>query len=236
MTPHNEASRGDFAETVLLPGDPLRAEWIAKTFLDDARVVNRLRGETGYTGTFRGIPISVQSTGVGAPSLAIYAHELLDAYRVKTLIRIGSCGGLTEKAALRSLVVSQSVSADSSINRQIFGAFDYAPSADFGLLKLTEERAAALGIPILIGPTVSSDIFYQPDPDQASRWSQRGILAVEMEASVLFTLGALRGIQAGCMLLVSDIVVAGEFIRITDDEMRAAVDQMTELALHTVTA
>jgi len=235
VTPHNEAKRGDYAETVLLPGDPVRAAWIASSFLEDARIVNGLRGESGYTGTFHGVPVSIQSTGMGAPSMAIYAYELLDTYRARTLIRIGSCGALSEQVKLRSLIASQSASADSSINRQIFGPFDYAPSADFGLLKLAEDRAAALKVPLAIGPTASSDIFYHPDVSaRYQTLRQHGALAVDMETAALYTIAARFSARALSICTVVDNLVTGE--ETAEHERQAVFADMVALALDVVAA
>jgi purine-nucleoside phosphorylase len=184
MPIHVRAAPGDYAEAVLLPGDPLRAKYIADTYLDDVAQTNCERGMLGFRGTWEGKPVSVQSTGMGCPSAAIVIEELV-MLGCKKLLRVGTCGGLQ---------------------------------------------------PIHVGPIVSSDVFYNPDGEQYQRWSDRGILAVEMEAAILFTLGALRKVHAGCLLTVSDIVVEGEFKRITDDELRAAVDRMTRVALATVTS
>jgi purine-nucleoside phosphorylase len=235
MTPHNDAERGDYAEAVLLPGDPIRAEWIAENFLKDVRVVNRLRSETGLTGTYVGVPVSVQSTGMGAPSVAIYAHELLDAYRARMLIRIGTCGGLSEKVRLRSLVLSQSASSDSSINRQMFAPFDYAPSADFGLLKIAEERARALGLPYMVGQTVSSEIFYHPDLEARYKTlRQHGALAVDMETATLYTVAARFSARALSICTVVDNIVTGEETH--RSERYALFGDMAKLALETVAA
>ena len=155
---------------------------------------------------------------------------------MKKLLRVGTCGGLQPGLGMGDLIIALSATPADSTALHYVGGEPHAPTADFGLVHEAVHQAKELGKPVRVGPIVSSDIFYQPDPGLAGRWSERGILAVEMEAAVLFTLGALRKIQAGCMLLVSDIVVDGEFVRITDEEMRAAVDQMTELALHVVTA
>jgi DeoD family purine-nucleoside phosphorylase len=235
MPIHVRANPGDYAEACLLPGDPLRAKYIAETFMEDVVQRNGERGMLGYTGTFGGKPVSVQSSGMGCPSAAIVIEELVQL-GVKKLMRVGTCGGLQPGMTMGDLIIALSATAADSTASHYVADEPHAPTADFGLVHEAVHQAKALGKPVRIGPIVSSDIFYQPDPSLAARWSERGILAVEMEAAVLFTLGALRRIQAGCMLLVSDIVVDGEFIRITDDEMRAAVDQMTELALHTVTA
>jgi DeoD family purine-nucleoside phosphorylase len=235
MPIHVRANKGDYAEACLLPGDPLRAQYIAETFLEDVVQRNAERGMLGYTGTFAGRPVSVQSSGMGCPSAAIVIEELVQL-GVTKIMRVGTCGGLQPDLSMGDLVIALSATpADSTSTHYALGE-PHAPTADFGLVHEAVHQAKHLGKPVRVGPVVSSDIFYQPDTGLAGRWSERGILAVEMEAAVLFTLGALRKIQTGCMLIVSDVVVEGEFIRITDEEMRTAVDQMTELALHVVTA
>ncbi len=235
MPIHLRAEPGDYAEAVLLPGDPLRAKYIAETFMDDPRQVNGERGMLGYTGTFNGKPVSVQSTGMGCPMAGIVVEELAQL-GAKRLLRIGTCGGLQPDLALGDLIVALSAVPQDSTASHYVGGEPHAPTADWGLVHGAVHAAKELGKPVRVGPIVSSDIFYDPDPDRARRWSERGILAVEMEAAVLFTVGALRGLQAGCLLTVSDIIVEGEFTRISDEDLRAAVDQMTELALGTVTA
>ncbi|HEY6075542.1 MAG TPA: hypothetical protein VIV36_01800, partial [Gaiella sp.] len=196
---------------------------------------NSERGMLGYTGTFQGKPVSVQSSGMGCPSAAIVIEELVQL-GVKKLMRVGTCGGLQPDLSMGDLIVALSATPADSTASHYVGGEPHAPTADFGLVHEAVHQAKHLGKPVRVGPIVSSDIFYNPDQGMAARWSDRGILAVEMEAAILFTLGALRKIQAGCMLIVSDVVVEGEFIRISDEEMRSAVDQMTELALTTVTA
>jgi len=235
MPIHVRANQGDYAEACLLPGDPLRAEYIAKTFMDDVVQRNSERGMLGYTGTFQGKPVSVQSSGMGCPSAAIVIEELVQL-GVKKLMRVGTCGGLQPDLSMGDLIVALSATPADSTASHYVGGEPHAPTADFGLVHEAVHQAKHLGKPVRVGPIVSSDIFYNPDQGMAARWSDRGILAVEMEAAILFTLGALRKIQACCMLIVSDVVVEGEFIRISDEEMRSAVDQMTELALTTVTA
>jgi DeoD family purine-nucleoside phosphorylase len=231
---HVRAEPGDYAEACLLPGDPLRAKYIAETFLEDVEQRNWERGMLGFTGTYSGRPVSVQATGMGCPSAAIVVEELVQL-GVKRLLRIGTCGGLQPDLKLGDLIVAISaVAADSTAQHLVNEP--HAPTADWELVHGAVHAAKELGKPVRVGPIVSSDIFYNPDEGQYQRWSDRGILAVEMEAAVLFTLGALRKVSAGCLLTVSDVVVEGEFVRITDEEMRAAVDQMTELALGTVTA
>ncbi|HKF14808.1 MAG TPA: DeoD-type purine-nucleoside phosphorylase [Gaiellaceae bacterium] len=234
MPIHVRAEPGDYAEACLLPGDPLRAKHIAQTFFDDPVQRNAERGMLGYTGTFEGKPVSVQATGMGCPSAAIVFEELLQL-GVKRLLRVGTCGGLQPDMQLGDLIVAVSAVASDRTVEKLVDFEPHTPTADFGLVHSAVHSAKELGKPVRVGPIVSSDLFYNPDPGQYERWSSRGVLAVEMEASVIFTLGALRNVQAGCLLTVSDVVVEGEFVRISDEEMRAAVDQMTELALRTIT-
>jgi purine-nucleoside phosphorylase len=230
MTPHLEAAKGDYAETVLLPGDPQRAEWIAENFLSDARCVSNLRAEPGFTGTWNGHPISVQSTGIGAPSMAIYGHELLDGYRVRTLIRVGTCGGLSDKVGLRSLVISQAAGSDSTINRQLFQPFDYAPCADFSLLRIAADRATASGVAHVVGRTVSSDAFYHPDEvKRFARLRQHGIIAVDMETSALYTLAARFSARALSICTVVDNMITRQ--EIAPSERQELFRPMVELAL-----
>jgi 5'-methylthioadenosine phosphorylase/purine-nucleoside phosphorylase len=231
---HVRAEPGEYAEACLLPGDPLRARYVAETFLDNAEQRNWERGMLGYTGTFRGRPVSVQATGMGCPSAAIVVEELVQL-GVKRLLRIGTCGGLQPDLQLGDLIVAVSAVAADATAQHLVGE-PHAPTADWELVHGAVHAAKELGKPVRVGPIVSSDLFYNPDDGQYQRWSDRGILAVEMEAAVLFTIGALRKVKAGCLLTVSDVVVEGEFVRISDEEMKAAVDQMTELALRTVTA
>jgi DeoD family purine-nucleoside phosphorylase len=234
MPIHVRAEPGDYAEACLLPGDPLRAKYIAETFLEDVVQKNHERGMLGYTGTYRGKPVSVQATGMGCPSAAIVIEELVQL-GVKRLLRVGTCGGLQADLRLGDLIVAISaVAADSTAQHLV--SEPHTPTADWELVHGAVHAAKELGKPVRVGPIVSSDLFYNPDDGQYGRWSGRGILAVEMEAAVLFTLGALRKVKTGCLLTVSDVVVGGEFVRITDEEMRRAVDEMTELALGTVTA
>ncbi len=233
MPIHVRAEPGDYAEACLLPGDPLRAKHIAETFLEDVRQVNSERNMLGYTGTFRGRPVSVQSSGMGCPSAAIVIEELVQL-GVKRLLRVGTCGGLQPDLKLGDLIVAVSaIPADQTAVHLVNEP--HVPTADWGLVHDAVHSAKEMGKPVRVGPIVSSDLFYNPDGGQYQRWSERGVLAVEMEAAVLFTLGALRKVQAGCLLTVSDVVVEGEFVRITDEEMRNAVDQMTQLALRTAT-
>jgi purine-nucleoside phosphorylase len=235
MPIHVRADPGDYAEACLLPGDPLRAKYVAETFLEGAEQKNSERGMLGFTGTYRGQPVSVQATGMGCPSAGIVVEELVQL-GVKRLLRVGTCGGLQPDLRLGDLIVAISaVPADSTALHYV-GGEPHAPTANWELVHAAVHAAKELDRRVRVGPIASSDVFYDPDPDRARRWSERGILGVEMEAAILFTLGALRKVQAGCLLTVSDVIVEGEFTRISDADLRAAVDQMTELALATVTA
>jgi purine-nucleoside phosphorylase len=232
---HLRAEPGDYADGCLLPGDPLRATYIAETFLSDVRQVNGERGLLGFTGTWDGKPVSVQGTGMGCPGATIVFEELIQL-GVKKLLRVGTCGGLQADHALGDLIVALSaVSADATASHLV-GGEPHSPTASWELIHEAVHIAKERKETLRIGPIVSSDLFYNPDEGQYERWSKRGVLAVEMEAAALFTVGALRGVLSGCLLTVSDIVVEGEFLRISDDELKAAVDRMTRIALDTVTS
>ncbi len=235
MPIHIRAEPGDYAEACLLPGDPLRAQYIAERFLEDPVQRNAERGMLGYTGTFSGRPVSVQSSGMGCPSAGIVIEELVQL-GVKRILRVGTCGGLQPDLAIGDLIVALSAVPADQTPIHLIGGEPHAPTADFELVHGAVHNAKELGKRVRVGPIVSSDVFYNPDAGQYARWSERGILAVEMEAAILFTLGALRRVQAGCLLTVSDIVVEGVFTRISDDELRAAVDRMTRIALDVATS
>jgi DeoD family purine-nucleoside phosphorylase len=232
---HVRAEPGEYAEACLLPGDPLRARYIAETYLDSAVERNSERGMLGYTGEFEGRPVSVQSTGMGCPSAAIVVEELVQL-GVKRMLRVGTCGGLQPDMALGDLIVAISAVPADATARHLVGTDQHVPTASWELVHGAVHVAKGIDQPVRVGPIVSSDLFYNPDEGQYERWSGRGILAVEMEAAVLFTLAAIRGVEAGCLLTVSDVVVEGEFKRISDEELRAAVDRMTRVALAAVTA
>ncbi len=235
MPIHIRAEPGDYAEACLLPGDPLRARYIAETYFAEPVQSNAERGMLGYTGTWNGKPISVQATGMGCPSAAIVVEELVQL-GVKRLIRVGTCGGLQPDLELGDLIVALSaVAADRTVETYVEHE-PHCPTASWELIHGAVHSAKEIGQHIRVGPIVSSDVFYNPDGGQYERWSKRGVLGVEMEAAVLFTLGALRGVHAAALLTVSDVVVEGEFKRISDDELRAAVDRMTRVALATATA
>jgi DeoD family purine-nucleoside phosphorylase len=233
MPIHIRAEPGQYAEACLLPGDPLRARYIAETYLEDAVERNSERGMLGYTGTFDGQPVSVQASGMGCPSAAIVIEELVQL-GVKKIIRVGTCGGLQPHHALGDLIVAlTAIPQDRTVDTYV--REPHCPTADWELIHSAVHAAKRAKQPLHVGPIVSSDVFYNPDAGQYERWSQRGVLAVEMEAAILFTLGALRKIQTACLLTVSDIVVEGEFTRISDDDLRAAVDRMTRIALAAAT-
>jgi DeoD family purine-nucleoside phosphorylase len=232
---HIRAEQGDYAEACLLPGDPLRAKYIAENFLEGAEARNRERGMLGFTGTYDGRPVSVQATGMGCPSVAIVVEELV-RLGVKRMLRVGTCGSLQPDLGLGDLIVAVSAVPADQTAVHLVGGEPHVPTADWELVHGAVHAAKELDRRVRVGPIVSSDVFYDPDPGRAQRWSERGILAVEMEAAVLFTLGALRKVKAGCLLTVSDVIVGGELKRISDEELRAAVDGVTELGLRTVVA
>src|SRR5881392_4069571 len=240
MPIHIRAEPGEYAEACLLPGEPLRAKYIAETYFDDVQQRNSERGLLGYSGTYEGKPVSVQGTGMGCPGATIVFEELIQL-GVKKLLRVGTCGGLQAQHELGDLIVALSAVADDRTADHLVGGEPHCPTANWELIHGAVHAAKELGQPMHVGPIVSSDVFYNPDENQYERWSKRGVLAVEMEASALFTVAAISGIgkvpdvHGGCLLTVSDIVVEGVFTRITDEELRAAVDRMTRVALMTVT-
>lgn len=236
MSTHIAAQPGEIAPHVLMPGDPLRARWIAETFLDDARCYNEVRGMLGFTGTWQGRPISVQGSGMGQPSLAIYVNELFDQYAVQSVVRVGSCGALTEKVAIRDIVIASGACTDSSMNRIRFEGFDYAPVADFDLL--VGAHAAAAGragdAEVHVGLIFSSDSFYSPRPQLMTRMVEYGVLAVEMEASALYTLAAKYQRRALAICTVSDHMVTGE--ETTSQDREQTFGAMVEMALDSITS
>lgn len=230
MTPHIEAQPGDYAETVLLPGDPLRAKWIAETFLDDARQVNAVRNCLGYTGSWRGRPVSVQATGMGQPSLGIYVHELLSSYGVKNLIRTGTCGGLSDKVKIRDIVLASTASTDSGFGRDLFGPWNFAPAADFHLLRRAAALAEERGLAWHVGGIASSDVFYHPTGAEVYRpLQEHGALAVEMEAAVLYQLAARFGARAISICAMTDSLVTGE--QISAAERQSSLEELAKLSL-----
>jgi len=209
MSTHIGARNGDIAPRVLLPGDPLRAKWIAETLLEDAACHSTVRGMLGFTGTYRGEAVSVQGTGMGLPSLSIYVNELIRDFDVQQLVRVGSCGAVSEELALRDVVLAMSAATDSSMNKIRFGGLDYAATADFHLLLAAYEAAHSAGIEVTVGQLFSSDSFYPDRPELLQRMVEYGVVAVEMEANALYTLAAKYSRQALCICTVSDHIVTG---------------------------
>ena len=235
MSPvHVRAEPGEFAESVLLPGDPRRAKYIAETFFDDARLVTEERGMLGYTGTYKGAPVSVQATGMGCPSAAIVTEELIEL-GAKNLLRVGTCGGYSQELRLGDLIVATAATPQDGTVSSITQGVPYAPAAHFDIVHAAHHAAEAAGRRAFVGPIVSSDLFYDPEDEPARLWGDLGVLAVEMEAAAIFTLAAMRGVRAGCLLTVSD-TIGMEIVRISDEELKNAVDNMMALALDTLHA
>jgi purine-nucleoside phosphorylase len=230
MSTHIGANPGDIAPRVLFPGDPLRAKWIAETFLTDVRCYSTVRNMLGFTGRFQDIEVSVQGSGMGMPSASIYAHELVNEYGVRTLIRVGSCGALAESLKLNDVIAAIGSSTDSAMNRMRFdGLVDYAPVADFGLLRTAVEVAERQGVPMRVGPIMAADAFYTDRPDLYDRLADYGVLAVEMETAAIYTIAARFGVRALTILTVSDHIKTGEHMPAADRER--SFRQMAEVAL-----
>lgn len=229
MSIHIEAEAGAVAPAILLPGDPLRAKFIAETFLDDAVCFNRVRGMLGYTGRYDGTPVSVMGTGMGMPSLSIYVNELVKEFGVKRLVRVGTCGGLQPDMKVGDVVLPLACSTDADFNRQRFGGRDYAPAVTFELLRRAHEAARARTERVHVGGILATDTFYHDDPDWWRKWAEFGVLAVEMETSALFTLAAKFGVEALTVLTVSDSLASGEFS--TAAERERGFPLMAEIAL-----
>lgn len=231
MSTHIAAQPGEIAPTVLLPGDPLRAKWIAENFLDDARCYTEVRGMYGFTGTWQGQPVSVQGSGMGQPSMAIYVNELFRDYDVASIVRVGSCGAVTDSVAVRDVIIASGACTDSSANKIAFHGIDYAPVADFGLLRGAVEAAEARegGSPFHVGLVFSSDSFYAARPELVDTMVGYGVLAVEMEASGLYTLAAKYGRRALAIVTVSDHILTGEAT--TSQEREQTFGEMIEIAL-----
>ena len=229
MSIHLEAQKGEIAETVLLPGDPLRAQWIAETYLQDLHCYNRVRNMFGFTGTYKGKRISIQGTGMGVPSISIYAHELITEYNVNNLIRVGSAGSYQKYIKLRDIVVAMAASSTSGINQARFQGADFAPTADFGLFMRAVETARAKGIELKAGNVLTSDEFYADEFESYQKWSNFGVLCVEMETSGLYTLAAKHKVNALSLLTISDSLVTGE--KTTAEERQTTFSEMVEIAL-----
>lgn len=233
-TPHLSAHMGDIADVVLLPGDPLRAEFIAENFLTDVTCHNRVRNMLGFTGTWNGIRVSVQGTGMGVPSISIYATELFRFYGVKTAIRIGSCGALQPNISLGDVVLAMSAHATSSVNRRYFEGIDFAPTANFELLSAAVTAAGNAGIASHVGSILTSDSFYDENEKLFDLTAKHGTLAVEMECSALYTLAARHGARAMCMATVSDHLLRSEVM--TSEQRQTGFTAMVAMALETVAA
>jgi purine-nucleoside phosphorylase len=218
MSTHIQAKKGEIAESILLPGDPLRAKWIAETFLEDAVCYNKVRGMLGFTGTYKGKRVSVQGTGMGIPSTLIYCHELITNYGVKNLIRVGSAGSYQKNVNLRDIVIAMSASSTSGINNSRFVNSDFAPTANFELFMKAALYAKENSIPMKAGNVLSSDEFYEDDPEAFKKWAEFGVLCVEMEAAGLYTIAAKHNVNALAILTISDSLVTGEHLSSGDRE------------------
>lgn len=210
MTVHIGAKEGEIADTILLPGDPMRAKFIAENYLENINCYNEVRGMLGFTGEYNGKEISVQGTGMGMPSLSIYANELIRDYGVKNLIRVGSCGAISEDAELRDVILAGGASSNSRMNEVRFDGGDFAPIPSFELLYKAYQIAKDNGVSVKVGNILSSDMFYHANPDHWKKWAEYGVLAIEMESAELYTLAAKYGVNALSILTVSDSLVTGE--------------------------
>lgn len=228
-TPHNAAQAGDIAKTVLMPGDPLRARYIAERYLDGARCVNEVRNMLAYTGTYQGVPVTVMGHGMGMPSVGIYSYELYNFYDVDAIIRIGSAGAYADEVELRDVIAAQGACTDSRYVHQFNLPGDFAPIASYDLLERAVAAARAQGVPIRVGNVLSSDVFYDEDPAAALAWKKMGVLAVEMEAAALYMNAARAGKKALCLLTVSDKPLAGEGL--SAEERQTGFSEMMEVAL-----
>ncbi len=229
MTIHIGAKKGDIAETVLMPGDPYRAKWVAETFLEDAVCINEVRGMLGFTGTWKGNRVTIQGSGMGMPSLSIYVNELIRDYGAKTLIRIGSAGGMVESVGIRDVVLAMTCTTVGSPSSSIFRELNYAPCADWSLLNAAAKAAEAQGATTHVGGIYSSDTFYDERADLNEQMVRHGVLAVEMEAAELYTLAARHGVRALAILTISDHLQTGEALPPEDRER--SFGDMVEIAL-----
>lgn len=234
-TPHINATPADFAPTVLMPGDPLRAKFIAETYLTDARLVNNVRGIHGYTGTYEGTPVSVMASGMGMPSIGIYSYELFNFFDVKTIIRVGSAGALNPDIKVRDIVLGQGACTNSAYASQYGIPGTYAPIASYNVLRICADIATEMGVPFHVGNLLSSDTFYADNGAEANAaWAKMGVMAIEMEAAALYMNAARCGKQALAMCTVSDHIITGEAT--TAEERQTSFTQMMELALKTAKA
>ena len=232
MSIHIGAKKGEIAPSILLPGDPYRARFIAENLMEDAVCFNEVRGMLGFTGTYQGKRVSVMGTGMGVPSHSIYVNELISDYGVKTLVRVGTCGALQPNLELGDVVLAMASSTDSQVNRLRFSGMDYAPTASFELLLKAYQTATTRGATVRVGNILTSDTFYHDDPDSWKLWAAFGVLVVEMETTGLYTLAAKYGVDALSILTVSDSLVTGA--QTTSEERERTFTQMVELALEIV--
>ncbi len=232
MSIHISAKKGDIAEAVLLPGDPLRAKFIAENLFENAVLYSKVRGMFGYTGTYKGKTISVQGTGMGIPSISIYATELIQEYGAKKLIRIGSCGSTNTKINLRDIIIAMSASTDASFNKLHFNGMDYAATADYDLLEKAVNSARSRETPFHVGKILTSDTFYQDNPEGWKLWADYGILAEEMETAALYTIASKFNVKALALLTVSDDMITGNTT--TSQEREKTFTDMMEIALNTL--
>ncbi len=233
-TPHNNASLGDFGKTVLMPGDPLRSKFIADNFLTDARLVNNVRGVQGYTGTWKGVKVSVMASGMGMPAIGIYSHELYNEFGVENILRVGSTGALQTNVRVRDVIFGMGASTNSAFISQFGTPGAFAPLADYTLLRTAADIAEKMGVPSHVGNILSSDEFYNDDPSVNERWARMGVLCVEMEAAALYATAARFGKRALAILTVSDHIITGEAL--PAEERQTSFTQMMEIALDTAVA
>lgn len=229
MSIHIGAKENEIARTVLMPGDPLRAKYIAENLLDNAVCYSEVRGMYGFTGTYKGKRVSVQGSGMGVPSISIYANELIQSYNVKNIIRVGTCGSMQLDIKLRDVVIAMTSSTDSSLNKIRFNGMDYSPTASFKLLQKAYVTALSMGINPKVGNVLTSDTFYGDDPDAWKLWAKFGVLAIEMETSALYTIAAKYNVDALTILTVSDSMITHEMT--TSEERQKTFNKMVEIAL-----
>ncbi|WP_424940557.1 purine-nucleoside phosphorylase [Aliiroseovarius sp. S253] len=229
MTVHIGAEQGQIAETVLMPGDPYRARWAAETFLEGAELVNEVRGMLGFTGTYKGNRVTIQGSGMGMPSISIYANELIRDYGAKTLIRIGSCGGMQPQVKVRDVVIAMTCTTVATPSSTIFRELNYSPCADYGLLEAAVAAARGRDVGVHVGGIYSSDTFYDERPDLNEQMTRHGILGVEMEAAELYTLAARHGVRALGIMTVSDHLQTGEAL--PSDQREKTFGDMVEIGL-----
>lgn len=229
MSIHIGAQQGQIAETILLPGDPLRAKYIAETFLEGAECYNNVRGMLGFTGTYKGKRVSVQGTGMGVPSISIYVNELMESYGVQNLIRVGTCGAIQEDIKVRDVIIAMSASNESQVNKLLFNQIDFAPTANFDLLHKAYQAATERNMPVKVGNIFTSDSFYRENFDLYKKLASYQVLAIEMESSALYTLAAKYKRNALSILTVSDHIFTGE--ETSSDERQSTFNEMIEVAL-----